>query len=72
MEVYSLAIRHYIVGSSVEHNNRRIRWVNVCRCIQSLEGLFVAFEREAHHGLFRSMVPGVLVATAHIVKINRT
>ena len=68
----SLAIWHHIVCSSVEHYDRRIGRVNVGCSVESLESLLVTLERKAHYSLFRSVVPAVFVAAAHIMKVCRT
>ena len=72
MEMNSLAIRHYVVCCSVEHNDRRVGRINISCSIESLESLLVTLERESHHGLFRSVIPAVFVAAAHIMKVCRT
>ena len=72
MEMLALAYRNHIVCGSVEDYDRRIGRIDVCRSVESLESLFVALESEAHHSLFRSMIPVIdLTAAAHEMKVGR-
>jgi hypothetical protein len=72
MEMFTLAYRNHIVRCTVEHHYRRIGWIDVCCSVESLESLLISLEREAHHGLLRSMIPVVnLTAAAHVIEVCR-
>ena len=71
IEMRALAVRDHVVFRTVEDDHGRVGRVDVGGGVQGAEALLVPLEGEAHHGLFRGVVPGVLGgAAAHVIEVH--